>query len=232
MKNMSVLSRDYGLKIISGGQTGADLAGLRAAQSLGLLTGGYAPKGFKTLKGAQPQLALFGLLELPGSSYSDRTLKNVLAADATVIIAQDMESSGTKLTLKYCEGRKPVHKIKVDRQPGGFAIDDSVNLDEIAIKLVDMAKAKLLAWPQQPFVLNIAGNSSKSAPNIFLPTYMIVIQLLVKMERLVSNMDQASDTFILRGNELAQAHIAMQLEDNFDHIPELDPRRALFVLEA
>ena len=34
--------------IISGGQTGADMAGLMAAKKVGFNTGGFAPKGFKT----------------------------------------------------------------------------------------------------------------------------------------------------------------------------------------
>jgi hypothetical protein len=35
-------------KVISGGQSGADLGGLRAAKVLGIQTGGSMPKGFLT----------------------------------------------------------------------------------------------------------------------------------------------------------------------------------------
>ena len=38
-------------KVISGGQTGADRAGLQAAKSSGIKTGGYMPKGFLALDG-------------------------------------------------------------------------------------------------------------------------------------------------------------------------------------
>jgi hypothetical protein len=35
-------------KVISGGQTGADQAGRRAARAAGIPTGGWAPLGWKT----------------------------------------------------------------------------------------------------------------------------------------------------------------------------------------
>lgn len=36
------------LKVISGGQLGADQAGLAAAKAVGIRTGGFAPKNYKT----------------------------------------------------------------------------------------------------------------------------------------------------------------------------------------
>ena len=41
-------------KIISGGQTGADYGALLAAHALGLETGGWAPKGWRTEDGPKP----------------------------------------------------------------------------------------------------------------------------------------------------------------------------------
>jgi hypothetical protein len=43
-------------KIISGGQTGADQAGLAVAKRLGISTGGFMPKGLLTAAGPQPDL--------------------------------------------------------------------------------------------------------------------------------------------------------------------------------
>ena len=43
-------------KIISGGQTGADQIGLEVALSLGIPTGGTAPKGFITETGPNYKL--------------------------------------------------------------------------------------------------------------------------------------------------------------------------------
>ena len=43
-------------KLISGGQTGADRAGLEAAESLGIETGGWAARGFQTTGGKDVSL--------------------------------------------------------------------------------------------------------------------------------------------------------------------------------
>ena len=61
-------------KVISGGQTGADQAGLIAAEKAGITTGGWMPKGFRTLDGPNPGLAArFGLREHPSEEYPPRT---------------------------------------------------------------------------------------------------------------------------------------------------------------
>jgi len=50
--------------IVSGGQTGADIAGLRAARALDIPTTGFMPKGWTTERGPKPEYAQkFGLLE-------------------------------------------------------------------------------------------------------------------------------------------------------------------------
>ena len=88
-------------KIISGGQTGADIAGLKFARDNGIPTGGSAPKGFMTETGSRPELRdLYNLRELNGS-YMDRTIRNVMDADGTVIFAEKM-TDGSQLTLDTC----------------------------------------------------------------------------------------------------------------------------------
>ncbi len=72
-------------KIISGGQSGADQAGWRAAKAFGVLSGGWMPRGFLTEEGPHPEFAdKCGAAELPTQSVRDRTEQNVLAADATL----------------------------------------------------------------------------------------------------------------------------------------------------
>ena len=44
-------------RVISGGQTGADQAGWRAAKASGIPTGGWMPKGFLTEDGPRPEFA-------------------------------------------------------------------------------------------------------------------------------------------------------------------------------
>ena len=71
-------------KIISGGQTGADQAGLWCAALLGLETGGWAPKGWKTEEGWTPWLAEYGLKEHASSNYAPRTHANAKDGDVTL----------------------------------------------------------------------------------------------------------------------------------------------------
>ncbi len=72
-------------KIISGGQSGADQAGWRAARTFGVSSGGWMPKGFLAEDGPHPEFAdEYGATELPADSVRDRTETNVLAADATL----------------------------------------------------------------------------------------------------------------------------------------------------
>lgn len=85
--------------VISGGQTGADQAGWRAARAYGIPTGGWMPKGFKTELGNHPEYAaLYGAKEHESSSYPPRTRANV--NDSCVCLwFGDPKSPGGKLTL-------------------------------------------------------------------------------------------------------------------------------------
>lgn len=71
-------------KIISGGQTGADITGLECAKAIGLATGGTAPKGWKTDRGPNPSLADYGLVESVSNDYAVRTRDNVRDSDVTL----------------------------------------------------------------------------------------------------------------------------------------------------
>ena len=96
------------LRIISGGQTGVDQMALEAAHAHGLVTGGMAPKGFKTENGGDPTLVRFGLTEHTSSDYPPRTRDNVKNSDYTVIFTEGMSVQlsqlgvGTRLTVSAC----------------------------------------------------------------------------------------------------------------------------------
>ena len=60
-------------KIISGGQTGADVAGLDVAIKHGVLHGGAIPKGRLTEAGVLPDK--YNLQEMTSKSYPKRTKK-------------------------------------------------------------------------------------------------------------------------------------------------------------
>ena len=89
--------------IISGGQTGADQAGLRAAERLGIATGGWVPKGCYTEDGEAPWLVTqYGCREHTAQyDYEPRTRLNVQLGDATVIFGR--RSPGSNLTERLCQ---------------------------------------------------------------------------------------------------------------------------------
>ncbi|WP_461117733.1 YpsA SLOG family protein [Spirosoma jeollabukense] len=87
-------------RIISGGQTGIDQLGLDVARSLGIPTGGLAPKGYLTENGPDERLRAYGLTEHSSGNYEKRTRANVQQSDGTVIFGD--VTGGTKLTLDTC----------------------------------------------------------------------------------------------------------------------------------
>lgn len=135
--------------VISGGQTGADRAGLAAAKGAGIATGGWMPKGFRAQDGSRPEFAaLYGVREHVSDRYPPRTALNVKEADATLRFATDWDSPGEALTLEFCAryGRP-----YLDVTPGAGP-----------------APAEVAAWLVRHGVrvLNVAGNSDRTSPGI------------------------------------------------------------------
>lgn len=83
-------------KILSGGQTGVDRAGLDAGMALGLAVGGWCPRGRRAEDGPIP--AHYPLEETASASYRVRTRLNVRDGDATLILCRGPLRGGTKLT--------------------------------------------------------------------------------------------------------------------------------------
>ena len=139
-------------KIISGGQTGADKGGLIAAAKHSVVTGGVAPKDWKTETGKDITLKLYNLIESKSTKYRSRTLENIKISDCTLLFA-DKLSVGSNLTENLClEIHKPFLKIS-----------NTYNLKEedylkMTTFLISVYKSK-----KKPIVINIAGNrESKS----------------------------------------------------------------------
>lgn len=97
------------LKIVSGGQTGADRAALDAALNTGVACGGWCPKGRKAEDGPIP--ARYPLNEMPTPSYPARTRRNVLDSDATLIVSFGPPDGGTALTVTCCRELDKPHLI-------------------------------------------------------------------------------------------------------------------------
>lgn len=90
----------YSFSVVSGGQTGVDRGALDAAIALGIAVDGWCPQERLAEDGPIPEK--YPLQELEGGGYPERTLKNVVESDGTVIIYFDELSGGTKLTYDCC----------------------------------------------------------------------------------------------------------------------------------
>ena len=138
------------IRILSGGQTGADEGGLIAARRFGITTCGFAPRGFRREDGCAPEvLRGFGLIEHVSADYADRTEANVRAAHA-IILFGDTSSPGSALTLKLA-ARLGILAVVVDANTNAPAV---------------------AAWIARQFrdvpepVLMIAGNRESASPGI------------------------------------------------------------------
>jgi len=148
------------LQIVSGGQTGADAAGLWAAKLFNLPTGGYAPKNFATLDGSKPEMAkTFGILEHVGG-YRQRTIANLKNANLTIVFSEKM-SAGTKLTINQCQKeKKPCYVVLLDPSD----LEECLYSDELA-KAKNFIKNS--AMIHEEITLNVAGNSTQNSARAF-----------------------------------------------------------------
>ena len=133
-------------RIISGGQTGVDVAALRAAKSRGIRTGGTMPRGWRTLAGPRPEYReLFGMTEHTSASYPPRTYANVKNSDVTIRIALDFDSSGERCTHDATVAyRKPPFDILVRRHEVHGLVVDEMDIFNAAETITNIAKKNLI----------------------------------------------------------------------------------------
>jgi hypothetical protein len=138
-------------KFISGGQTGADQAGLDYAISRGIPHGGNCPKGRMSERGPIPDK--YDLTETMTAQYPPRTAMNIQKSDGTVIFTEgliDVES-GCALTARLCvKYHKPY-----------MAVDLSRDVHAQAAKMLREFVAE-----KNIKVLNVAGSRASKAPGI------------------------------------------------------------------
>lgn len=140
-------------RIISGGQNGADEAGLLAAQDLGIPTGGTATYRWDTTLGPKPEQGeQFGLVadakDFPkaGSRYGSRTRQNIVNSDGTVLFSENITDTGSALTINIAQQlKKPLHHVS------GTS---------------DKATAAFIKWLEDNNIrtLNVAGNRLWTMP--------------------------------------------------------------------
>ena len=137
--------------IISGGQTGADQAGLDFAISAGIPHGGWCPKGRRSEDGPIP--SKYSLQETLSDYYRDRTTRNVQDSDGTIVfISGSIEGEpGSALTLNLC---------KTHGRPN-LLINLSIDSIENAAKLI-----RTFLRDYKIKILNIAGSRASISPGI------------------------------------------------------------------
>ena len=219
LQNMhNPLVKLYDFTVISGGQTGVDIAALRAAQCLGLKTGGMAPKGYKTIAGPKAGLKTTFRLKESNGGYSVRTRYNVEHSNATLIMASKMDSHGTALTLVCAKvSERPTFCFQIaEPQNGQISIDPNM-INNCIGWITSMLK------PDQDFILNVAGNSSTTSPNIFIPAFVLCTEIFAQV---AFKTNEIIESELVERYQKCRTDFQMvqALADNYDYIGDLDPR--------
>lgn len=155
------------MKIVSGGQTGADQGALDAAIDCGYEIGGWCPRGRRTESGPLP-VKYAALKETPDDGYPQRTEWNVRDADATLILHRGQTGPGTKKTIALagrakCDGGTKKPYLEIDIR------------DRLAVKTAVLwwtTDCKLLG------VINVAGPRESGAPGIHDSVYGFMVRFL------------------------------------------------------
>ncbi len=138
------------MKIVSGGQTGVDRAALDAALENGIEAGGWCPQGRVAEDGIIPDK--YPVKELPNSGYRQRTKRNVIDSDGTVVIYFGYPSGGTKQTIAFCIQEKKPH-VLIDAEE--LSVQEASRAVEIFIDQHSIA------------VLNVAGPRDGGEPSAY-----------------------------------------------------------------
>jgi len=149
------------IRIVSGGQTGVDRAALDAALESGVEAGGWCPEGRKAEDGVIPEM--YPVVVLPGKGYRQRTRRNVLDSDATIIIYFSHPTGGTEQTLLFCiQERRPYLLLDAEDISPTRAIKRTLTfIDQNQIK-----------------VLNVAGPRASGEPRAYDYTRQLILGVL------------------------------------------------------
>lgn len=150
------------LKLISGGQTGADRAALDVAIELGMDYGGAVPKG-RLAEDGTLDAKYKKMAELDAPDYDVRTEKNVTDADATLIFTYGIIGGGSALTIEIAKKyKKPFLHVDFNT----LSEDESVK--------------RIKGWLNKikPPVLNVAGSRESTSKGIYEKVYRVLKSVL------------------------------------------------------
>ena len=150
-------------KIISGGQTGADRAALDAARQSGFPIGGSCPAGRAAEDGVISDL--YPLTEIEGGP-GERTRKNVIDADGTVIFHEGRLFGGTALTLDVSVVEEKPHRV-ID-----IGSTDPTEAEEIVAEFIEECSIG---------VLNVAGPRASECPDVYDYVKQVISEVLRRL---------------------------------------------------
>ncbi len=135
-------------KLVSGGQTGVDRGALDAALEANFPAAGWCPADRAAEDGTVP--ARYPLMPLPAGGYPERTLRNVLDSDGTVIIAPAVLTRGTRLTLEFCRRHAKPHLVidATQATQSTAATQIAKFVGERGIRVLNVAGPRASQWPQ------------------------------------------------------------------------------------
>ena len=148
-------------KIISGGQTGADQAALDVAIKLGIPHGGWIPKDRKEEDGIIPEK--YRLYEMPFTSHTGRTEKNVLESNATLIISYG-ELTG-----------EPALARKLAMKNGRNWLNIDLNMTPV-VQAVSIISSWIRLYKIE--ILNVTGPRASKEPKIYQDTMNLLEKAL------------------------------------------------------
>ena len=153
-------------KIIAGGQTGADVAGLDVAIKHGIPHRGAIPRGRLTEAG--PLSEKYNLQEMPTKSYPKHTEKNVVDSGRTVIFTHGKLTGGSLLTQKKAgEHGKPLIHLDMDK----------VSVEEAADLLRSFLQENGIE------ILNVAGSRGSKDPEIYSKVFGVMEECIKKRDK-------------------------------------------------
>jgi len=179
-------------KIVSGGQTGADRAGLDWAIRAQIPHGGWCPKGRRAEDGIIP--AQYKLVETPLRDYSQRTAWNVRDSDGTAIFSCSPSlSGGSALTLKTAKDlSRPVIHVHagLGLESAGKKLRDFVQ--QHGVKTLNVAGPRQSHEPDvAAFVGQVFSLAFIDCPKLPMPAQVLACLCLGYLESAQQLMQQA-----------------------------------------
>jgi len=145
------------LKIVSGGQSGVDRAALDVAIKLGIPHGGWVPKGRLAEDG--PLSETYRMRETPTANYSERTEKNVIDSDGTLIISRGELTGGSEATREMAlKHARPWLHVDLNRTSAFLS----------AVRITEWLRVHRIR------TLNVAGPRASKDPRIYHDTLSLL----------------------------------------------------------